>query len=109
MKPQILLKFATVPEMKELSKEEREIAVKNVLVSLSKLKYKFGEDGSFKNFITGEIEYVGSYTLNVQDNELITNLEIEPNSVFKIVSFDHKKIVLHHKLRNNDLILIPEN
>jgi hypothetical protein len=109
MKPQLLLKLVSHPEMKDLSKEERELVFKSIFISLEKMRYAFGFDDSFKQYINEETEYAGTFSINSKENELITNLEIEPNSVFKIVSFDSKKVVLHHQLRNTDLILIPEN
>lgn len=93
-----------------VSADEKNEIAKAMNMVLNNTIYKFSKDNSFTQIIKAMgIENVdsGTFSINQEKNELITNTEMEPNSVFKILNVEKNKIYLHHIERDVDLILIP--
>lgn len=113
MKLGLMLKMAAIPEMKELSKEEKDIAVKSTFKAMEGIRYKFYENDSveYKILLKEETHYEtkGTFSIDSEKNELIINTEDEPNKRYQIIEVNSNKLVLKAISNNLDFVFIPVN
>ena len=113
MKLGLMLKMTTMPQMKDLSRQEKEIHVKSTLMALEGIRYHFKDDYSldYKILHNGEINYEikGTFFIDQAKRQLITNTVDDPNKTFQIIEVGENKIVLKSLSNNLDFIFIPDN
>lgn len=112
MKPDLLIKMASVPTMKELSNEDRDAAIRSTLIILQGVRYHFKEDNSLEYSIkiNNEVSQTikGTFKINLQEKELVIDLENGEKNIFKITSIDENKVALTNTNNNLNFVFIQE-
>lgn len=113
MKFDLILKMSSLPEMEVMNDEEKEIVTKSVLISMEGIRYHFEKDNTleYKIILKGETQYEtkGTFSVDNEKNQLITNTDDEPNKLYQIISVEENKVVLKVTDTNVDFVLIPVN
>lgn len=111
MKLDLMLKIDSLPEMKGISKHEKEIVRKSALSTIEGSRFHFEENNTleYKIILKDKILYEtkGTFSVDKEKNQLTTNTDDEPNKLYQIISVEENKIVLKDIKTNVDLILIP--
>lgn len=107
----MLLKSQSNPQFIAMSDEDKEATLTSIELSLKGVQFIFMKDFQFRYKIVALgselLNSSGTFAINKEKNEIVTNIEIEPNQVYKIISIDENKIHLHHIQRDFDYILVP--
>ena len=107
MKPSLLIKIGSVPEMAKLSSEEKEIVIKSLLSTFEKMKYSFFDDFT-QQLSIGEKITSGKYTIS-ENQEQLTLTYDNKNESFSVLKFEEIKIFLKNNKTGTDLILTTIN
>ena len=113
MKFDLILKMSSLPEMEVMNDEEKEIVTKSVLISMEGIRYHFEKDNTleYKIILKDETQHEtkGTFSVDNEKNQLITNTDDEPNKLYQIISVEENKVVLKVTDTNVDFVLIPVN
>lgn len=111
MKLDLMLKIDSLPEMKGISKHEKEIVRKSALSAIEGSRFHFEENNAleYKIILKDKILYEtkGTFSVDKEKNQLTTNTDDEPNKIYQIISVEENKIVLKDIKTNVNLNLIP--
>lgn len=109
MKLQMLLKVASLPEMKELSAKEKEVIIKASIQTVEKMRYEFYENMEYKISLVGsdKNQTFGKFSINKFENKL-TLISDDLSKEYSIISVTENRINLKSTSNRLDLILINQ-